>query len=81
MAGQPQTLALVGPPPAMVGGAPLRLQGNVMVRNLDGKQSTETIAVTLGARNDRELELVSGVGEGDRVVIDPASAAANEMKL
>jgi hypothetical protein len=41
MAGQPQTLALVGPPTMMVGGAPVRLQGNVMVRNLDGKQSTE----------------------------------------
>jgi hypothetical protein len=40
-AGHPQTLALVGPPPAMVGGAPVRLDGNVMVRNLDGRQSTE----------------------------------------
>jgi macrolide-specific efflux system membrane fusion protein len=46
-----------------------------------GKQHTEQVEVTLGARNDRDVELVSGLSEGDRVLIDPASASANEMKL
>jgi macrolide-specific efflux system membrane fusion protein len=46
-----------------------------------GEQHSEKIVVTLGARNDRELELLSGLSEGDRVLIDPASASANEMKL
>jgi macrolide-specific efflux system membrane fusion protein len=47
----------------------------------EGEQHSEKIVVTLGARNDRELELLSGLSEGDRVLIDPASASANEMKL
>jgi membrane fusion protein, macrolide-specific efflux system len=47
----------------------------------DGGQRAERIEVTLGARNDRELELLSGLNEGDRVLIDPAPATANEMKL
>jgi HlyD family secretion protein/macrolide-specific efflux system membrane fusion protein len=46
-----------------------------------GKQRTEKTEVTVGARNDREIEIVSGLREGDRVLIDPASAAANETKL
>jgi membrane fusion protein, macrolide-specific efflux system len=46
-----------------------------------GKQRSETIEVTLGARNDSELELLSGLSEGDRVLLDPASASANELKL
>jgi hypothetical protein len=35
----------------------------------------------VGARNDRFVEIVSGVGEGERVLIDPASADANETKI
>jgi membrane fusion protein, macrolide-specific efflux system len=56
---------------------------STVTRVLDGERGprTEQVEVTLGARNDRELELVSGLDAGDRVLIDPASAAANEMKL
>lgn len=46
-----------------------------------GEQRTEKVEVTLGARNDREVELTGGIAEGDRVLIDPASAADNQMKL
>jgi membrane fusion protein, macrolide-specific efflux system len=46
-----------------------------------GEERSEKVDVTLGARNDRELELISGLNEGDRVLLNPASAAANEMKL
>jgi macrolide-specific efflux system membrane fusion protein len=42
---------------------------------------TEKILVTLGARNDREVEIVSGLEEKDRVLVQPGSAAANEYKM
>jgi HlyD family secretion protein/macrolide-specific efflux system membrane fusion protein len=42
---------------------------------------TEKIEVTQGLRNDREVELTSGVTEGMRVLLRPASAAENETKL
>jgi HlyD family secretion protein/macrolide-specific efflux system membrane fusion protein len=45
-----------------------------------GKQKTDKVAVTVGARNDRDLEILSGVNEGDKVLIKPASSAENEMK-
>jgi RND family efflux transporter MFP subunit len=47
----------------------------------DGKQATEKVEVALGARNDREVEVVSGLDEGGRVLINPPSAAANETKM
>jgi HlyD family secretion protein/macrolide-specific efflux system membrane fusion protein len=54
---------------------------STVTRIRDGEQpSTEQVDVTLGARNDRELEVLSGLNAGDRVLIDPASAARNEMK-
>jgi hypothetical protein len=46
-----------------------------------GKQQKNRTEVQTGARNDRELELVSGVEEGEKLLIDPASASANEAKL
>jgi HlyD family secretion protein/macrolide-specific efflux system membrane fusion protein len=46
-----------------------------------GTRRAEKTTVSIGARNDRELELLSGLAEGDEVLIDPASAAANELKL
>jgi membrane fusion protein, macrolide-specific efflux system len=42
---------------------------------------TEKIEVTLGLRNDREVEIASGVTEGARVLLRPPSAAENETKL
>lgn len=42
---------------------------------------TEKIEVTLGLRNDREVEIAGGVTEGMRVLLRPPSAAENETKL
>lgn len=42
---------------------------------------TEKVEVVLGLRNDREVEIVSGLDEGARVVLRPASATENETKL
>lgn len=47
----------------------------------DGKQTTEKVEVEIGARNDREVEVVRGLDEGSRVLINPASAEANETKM
>jgi len=47
----------------------------------DGKKTrTVKVEVQVGARSDREQEMLSGVTEGDRVVIRPPSADANEFK-
>jgi RND family efflux transporter MFP subunit len=46
-----------------------------------GKQKTVKTEVHIGARNDRELELVDGIKEGDKVLIKPASASENEYKM
>jgi membrane fusion protein, macrolide-specific efflux system len=47
----------------------------------DGKETTLQSEVTIGARNDRELEIASGVSEGEALVIDPASSKENEVDL
>ena len=41
---------------------------------------TDKVEVQLGARNDREVEVTSGIAEGDRCLIKPASSADNEYK-
>jgi len=46
-----------------------------------GKQKTEKVEIKVGARNDREIEIVSGIAEGDKVLIKPASSAENEYKM
>lgn len=46
-----------------------------------GKQRTDKIEVKVGARNDREIQILSGLTEGDKVLIKPASAAENEYKM
>ena len=43
-----------------------------------GKQKTDKVEVSLGVRNDRDVELLTGLSEGDRVLIKPASSAPNE---
>ncbi len=45
-----------------------------------GEERTEKGEVTLGLRNDREVE-VAGIDEGTRVVLRPPSAAENETKM
>jgi macrolide-specific efflux system membrane fusion protein len=52
-----------------------------IVTESDGAESRRRVAVTLGASNDRESEVLSGLTEGDRVLLDPASAAPNELEL
>jgi RND family efflux transporter MFP subunit len=47
----------------------------------NGKQRTEKTEVAVGARNDREMEISSGIKEGDKVLIKPASSADNEYKM
>lgn len=48
---------------------------------VEGKEVRSEVEVGLGARSDRELELVSGVAEGDVLLVSPGSAAANEVVL
>jgi multidrug efflux pump subunit AcrA (membrane-fusion protein) len=52
-----------------------------VVTGADGKQTTEKVDVTLGTRNDREVEVVTGLQEGARVLVSPPSAAENERKM
>jgi len=40
-----------------------------------GKQSTENVEVAIGTRNERAVELVSGIEEGHRVLLAPATGA------
>lgn len=47
----------------------------------EGIEKTEKLEVTVGARNDREVELAGGVAEGDKLLIDPASSKENEVEL
>ncbi|MBL9004250.1 MAG: efflux RND transporter periplasmic adaptor subunit [Myxococcales bacterium] len=42
--------------------------------------NTKRVDVQVGARNDREQEILSGVKENDEVLIRPPSAEANEFK-
>lgn len=43
-------------------------------------QKQDKIEVKVGAKNDREMEIVSGIAEGDQILIKPASSAENEFK-
>jgi HlyD family secretion protein/macrolide-specific efflux system membrane fusion protein len=43
--------------------------------------STKKVDVEVGERNDREVELVKGVSEGQEILVQPPSAEANEVKM
>jgi membrane fusion protein, macrolide-specific efflux system len=45
-----------------------------------GRTKTSRVEVKVGARNDRDIEVTEGLAVGDRVLIRPASADANEWK-
>ena len=51
------------------------------IAETNGKMKTERVEVSLGVRNDREFEVVSGIGEEDKLLVDPASAKDNEVEL
>ena len=54
---------------------------NKLTGNHDGKgPATVRVDIQVGARNDREQEIVAGLSEGDQVLIKPPSAEANEFK-
>ncbi len=44
-------------------------------------EHTERVQVRLGDGNDHVVEIVSGIHEGQRVLIDPASSKKNETKI
>ncbi len=44
-------------------------------------QRKEKVPVKPGVRNEREVELLEGVGEGDRVLLAPPASSANEAKM
>jgi RND family efflux transporter MFP subunit len=56
---------------------------SIVTRIVSGERgdTKERAEVVVGARNDRSFEIVSGIAEGERVLIDPASADANETKI
>jgi membrane fusion protein, macrolide-specific efflux system len=47
----------------------------------EGKVRRERIAVATGSKNDRSVEITSGLEEGQKVLVDPPSASDNEAKL
>jgi HlyD family secretion protein/macrolide-specific efflux system membrane fusion protein len=65
--------------------AVLKEQGKQLVNKVmsgpDGKERTQKIEVKVGARNDRAIEITSGLTEKDRVLIKPESSAENEYKM
>ncbi len=52
-----------------------------VVVGADGKKKGEKTEVVVGKSNDREMEITSGVKEGDELVVDPGSAKDNEAQL
>ena len=46
-----------------------------------GLYRTEKVDVKVGAKNDREQEVLSGIVEGDRIVVRPGSSDENEFKM
>lgn len=52
-----------------------------VLKDPEGHQRTEKVEVSFGVRNDREVEITSGIQENDRILINPASAAENETKM
>ncbi len=61
-----------------------REEGKAFVKRIvagDSGETTEQVQVTLGVENDRRVEVVSGIDAGERVLIDPPSAADNETKI
>jgi HlyD family secretion protein/macrolide-specific efflux system membrane fusion protein len=54
---------------------------NKVITGSDGKERTQKVEVKVGARNDREIEVTSGIAEKERILIKPESSAENEYKM
>ena len=54
---------------------------HAIVTDEKGKERLERVQIVIGIKTDREIEVKSGLDEGDRVLLDPAQAGDNEMKL
>ena len=50
-------------------------------KGADGKWHKEKRSITLGASSDQQVEVASGLAEGDQVQVDPASAKDNVNKF
>jgi membrane fusion protein, macrolide-specific efflux system len=50
------------------------------VTTVEKGQKTDKVEVKTGVRNDRDVEILDGLKEGDKVLIKPASASENEVK-
>jgi macrolide-specific efflux system membrane fusion protein len=46
----------------------------------EGRAKTDKVEVKTGAKNDRDVEIVEGLKEGDRILVKPGSASENEYK-
>lgn len=52
-----------------------------VVKGEKGQQTTVKTEVKVGVRNDRDVEIVDGLKEGESILIKPASASENEYKM
>ena len=52
-----------------------------VARTDNGSKTSEKLEIKVGKSNDREMEILEGLKEGDEVAIDPASSRDNEAKL
>ncbi len=41
----------------------------------------DKVEVKVGKSNDRQMEILEGLSEGDELVVDPGSSKDNEAKL
>lgn len=58
-----------------------QVYANRVTKDEQGKQKSTRVAIKLGARNDREVEVTEGIAEGEQVLIKPASSLENEYKM
>ena len=49
-------------------------------KNTEKKDADELVEVSIGLQNDRQVEILSGINEGERIRIKPASAEKNVAK-
>ena len=54
---------------------------NRVTRDEKGKFVPTKVPVKLGARNDREVEVLDGIKQGEQILIKPASSLENEYKM